>query len=279
MRLVACLVLILGCLTPLGVLAESAPGLLAMPPLDSLESQAKESVSISLDSSLLATAAQRADEQGNAHCWGNFGVMLEAVRATQGPEVLAGMGAFAGMFDASKVKEMRQPALVASTDGVGTKLKLAGEKGARPALAFSFAVQLPNASNESGLGTDQTEFYSKLLLTKHLGKMAFRGNLGLAILGSPVQPNSQADLLTALKSGDRTHMIRALRDLSMKSPENPDPEVAQTLERLLLDQDDAFMRKDAAKALERTITDSSVKPGDALKDAANQAQEALEHVR
>ena len=79
---------------------------------------------------------------------------------------------------------------------LGTKLKLAGEKGARPALAFSFAVQLPNASNESGLGTDQTEFYSKLLLTKHLGKVAFRGNLGLAILGSPVQPNSQADLLT-----------------------------------------------------------------------------------
>ena len=26
---------------------------------------------------------QRADEQGNAHCWGNFGVMLEAVRAAK----------------------------------------------------------------------------------------------------------------------------------------------------------------------------------------------------
>ena len=45
-------------------------------------------------------------------------------------------------------------------------------------------------------------------------------------------------------------MIRALRDLSMKSPENPDPEVAQTLESLLVDQDDGFTRKDAAKALE-----------------------------
>src|ERR1041385_8417350 len=26
---------------------------------------------------------QRADEDGNAHCWGNFGVMLEGVRAAK----------------------------------------------------------------------------------------------------------------------------------------------------------------------------------------------------
>jgi glutaconate CoA-transferase subunit A len=26
---------------------------------------------------------QRADEDGNAHCWGNFGVMIEAVRAAK----------------------------------------------------------------------------------------------------------------------------------------------------------------------------------------------------
>src|SRR5258707_1048976 len=26
---------------------------------------------------------QRADKHGNAHCWGNLGVMLEAVRATK----------------------------------------------------------------------------------------------------------------------------------------------------------------------------------------------------
>jgi len=56
-------------------------------------------------------------------------LMLEAVQETQGPEVLAGMGAFAGMFDASKMKEMRQPALVASTDGVGTKTLIAAQAG------------------------------------------------------------------------------------------------------------------------------------------------------
>lgn len=79
---------------------------------------------------------------------------------------------------------------------LGTKLRLAAEKGARPAIAFKFAVELPNATNESGLGTDQTEFYASTLLSKHLGRAQLLGNVGLAILGSPVQPNSQADLLT-----------------------------------------------------------------------------------
>jgi glutaconate CoA-transferase subunit A len=32
---------------------------------------------------------QRADGEGNAHCWGNFGVMLEAVRAAQKVIVVA----------------------------------------------------------------------------------------------------------------------------------------------------------------------------------------------
>jgi glutaconate CoA-transferase subunit A len=32
---------------------------------------------------------QRADEEGNAHCWGNFGVMIEAVRAAKRVIVVA----------------------------------------------------------------------------------------------------------------------------------------------------------------------------------------------
>jgi len=56
-------------------------------------------------------------------------LMLEAVRATQGPRVLAGMGAFAGMLDAASIKEMHRPALVASTDGVGTKTLIAAQAG------------------------------------------------------------------------------------------------------------------------------------------------------
>src|SRR5687768_15735135 len=51
--------------------------------------------------------------------------MAETVKSTYGPEVLAGIGAFGGLFDASRLKSMDAPVLVASTDGVGTKTKVA----------------------------------------------------------------------------------------------------------------------------------------------------------
>nr|WP_071655352.1 phosphoribosylformylglycinamidine cyclo-ligase [Mangrovactinospora gilvigrisea] len=45
-------------------------------------------------------------------------------RATR-PEVLGGLGGFAGLFDASKLAGYTRPLLAASTDGVGTKVALA----------------------------------------------------------------------------------------------------------------------------------------------------------
>ncbi|MGC1377716.1 MAG: phosphoribosylformylglycinamidine cyclo-ligase [Anaerolineales bacterium] len=56
-------------------------------------------------------------------------LMKSAVKSTYGPQVLAGIGSFGGLFDASALKEMKNPVLVASTDGVGTKVKLAAEIG------------------------------------------------------------------------------------------------------------------------------------------------------
>lgn len=60
---------------------------------------------------------------------GNRAVALmgAAVRSTYSPAVLAGIGAFGGMFDASALQAMRSPVLVASTDGVGTKVRLAAQ--------------------------------------------------------------------------------------------------------------------------------------------------------
>jgi phosphoribosylformylglycinamidine cyclo-ligase len=55
--------------------------------------------------------------------------MRGAVRSTYGKEVLAGIGAFGGLFDAAALKGMHDPVLVASTDGVGTKVKLAARAG------------------------------------------------------------------------------------------------------------------------------------------------------
>ncbi len=51
--------------------------------------------------------------------------MAEAVTATYTPAVLSQVGNFGGLFDASALSHYRHPVLVASTDGVGTKVKVA----------------------------------------------------------------------------------------------------------------------------------------------------------
>ena len=56
-------------------------------------------------------------------------LMKEAVNKTHGPEVLAGIGSFGGLYSASKIKELVDPVLVASTDGVGTKVAIAAQAG------------------------------------------------------------------------------------------------------------------------------------------------------
>lgn len=52
-------------------------------------------------------------------------LMKAAVAATHGPEVLGGVGGFAGLFDASALARFRRPLLATSTDGVGTKVAIA----------------------------------------------------------------------------------------------------------------------------------------------------------
>jgi phosphoribosylformylglycinamidine cyclo-ligase len=49
---------------------------------------------------------------------------LSLIRQTHGPEVLGNVGSFGGLFRAN-FPGMREPVLVASVDGVGTKLKIA----------------------------------------------------------------------------------------------------------------------------------------------------------
>jgi phosphoribosylformylglycinamidine cyclo-ligase len=52
-------------------------------------------------------------------------LMKEAVAATHGPNVLGGVGGFAGLFDLSFAKDYAKPLLATSTDGVGTKIAIA----------------------------------------------------------------------------------------------------------------------------------------------------------
>ena len=52
-------------------------------------------------------------------------LMKEHVKKTMRPEVLGGLGGFAGAFDLSEIKNMEEPVLLSGTDGCGTKVKLA----------------------------------------------------------------------------------------------------------------------------------------------------------
>ncbi|MFP3896654.1 MAG: phosphoribosylformylglycinamidine cyclo-ligase [Anaerolineales bacterium] len=63
-------------------------------------------------------------------------LMNKAVRSTYGPEVLRGIGAFGGLYDADGVKGLEDPVLVASTDGVGTKTIVAGAMNSYETLGW-----------------------------------------------------------------------------------------------------------------------------------------------
>jgi len=56
-------------------------------------------------------------------------LMKEAVRSTHTPAVLAGIGAFGGLFALNEAVNARDVVLVASTDGVGTKTLIAEAMG------------------------------------------------------------------------------------------------------------------------------------------------------
>ena len=55
--------------------------------------------------------------------------MAAIVRSTYGPEVLGGHGRFGGLFDIQWLQLKKDPVLVASTDGVGTKTMIAAALG------------------------------------------------------------------------------------------------------------------------------------------------------
>jgi phosphoribosylformylglycinamidine cyclo-ligase len=71
-------------------------------------------------------------------------MMAAAVRSTYGAEVLAGLGAFGGQFDASALKGMQAPVLVASTDGIGTKVRLAAAAGRYESLGHDIVNHCVN---------------------------------------------------------------------------------------------------------------------------------------
>ena len=88
-----------------------------------------------------------------------------------------------------------------STSDIGdfrlaTKVRLRSGDITGPAVAFHFGLELPNASNESGLGNDETNVFGSFLIEKAFGRIRVLGNTGIVILGDPFEAGSQDDLFT-----------------------------------------------------------------------------------
>lgn len=91
-----------------------------------------------------------------------------------------------------------------STNGFGdftlaTKIKLRTETARGPAIGFRFGVQLPNSSEDRGIGLNQTNAFGQILVGKKFGqngRVNTFGNLGIAILTAPTALFTQNDVLT-----------------------------------------------------------------------------------
>jgi phosphoribosylformylglycinamidine cyclo-ligase len=69
--------------------------------------------------------------------------MKKHIAKTERPEVLGGIGAFAGLFDLSSYS-YKEPVLVSGTDGVGTKLKLAFELDKHDSVGIDLVAMCVN---------------------------------------------------------------------------------------------------------------------------------------
>jgi len=69
-------------------------------------------------------------------------LMKHAVGATHGPQVVGGVGGFAGLWDASALATMRRPVLATSTDGVGTKVAIAQAMDVHDTIGFDLVAMV-----------------------------------------------------------------------------------------------------------------------------------------
>src|SRR5688572_16391792 len=82
---------------------------------------------------------------------------------------------------------------------LAAKFKLRNESRRGPSLGFRFGVELPNSSQATGIGLNQTNAFGSILVGKKFGqdgRFNTFGNLGIAILTAPTELFSQNDVIT-----------------------------------------------------------------------------------
>ena len=85
---------------------------------------------------------------------------------------------------------------------VSAKVLLRKETRNLPALGIKFGFQMPNTDQARGIGTNQINVFSKVIVQKKFGERAGRspranvyGNIGLGIMNSPLASFSQNDVI------------------------------------------------------------------------------------
>lgn len=84
---------------------------------------------------------------------------------------------------------------------VTAKIKLLNETESFPAIGMKFGFQLPNTDQAKGIGTNQINIFSKVIVQKRFGKKAGRdplanvyGNFGVGIMNAPLTSFTQNDI-------------------------------------------------------------------------------------
>lgn len=78
---------------------------------------------------------------------------------------------------------------------VSTKINFFRERDPLPAVGIRTAIKLPNTTyNAAKLGSNQMDYHSQLLLTKHFGEVETRMNFGFSIIGDPTTVGMQDDV-------------------------------------------------------------------------------------
>ena len=85
---------------------------------------------------------------------------------------------------------------------VSAKIKLRSETKRLPAIGLKFGFQMPNTDQARGIGTNQINIFTKMIVQKKFGSVLNRvskfnlyGNIGIGIMTAPLERFTQNDVL------------------------------------------------------------------------------------
>jgi len=131
------------------------------------------------------------------------------VRRTYGPQVLGKIGGFGGLFRAN-FPGMREPVLVASIDGVGTKLKIAFATDKHDTVGGGSRQPLRRRHYSSRRASTFLSRLHRLRETRAARFQTIAARASVVLVAGPVARSRKAALLATWKKGTMTNCQRPL---------------------------------------------------------------------